>query len=121
MTSPIEIHVLAHPTRLAMAERDRFRVGLTATNRSQDALDPQLFGTRLLVDGEPSPAFDLAIGNGVMPAGWDHLAPGETTPVVEWPLGEALFEQPGEYELVLRLEADDRAAIESSTTVLVTD
>jgi hypothetical protein len=121
MSVPIEIHLLAHPKRLAMAERDRFRVGLTATNRSQDALDPQLYGTRLFVDGEPSPAFDLAIGNGVMPAAWDLLAPGDSTPVVEWPLGEALFERPGEYQLVLRLEVDGRAATESSTTVVVTD
>ena len=121
MSGPIEIHLLAHPTRLTMAEREQFRVGLTATNRSQDALDPLLYDARLLVDGEPSPAFDLAIGNGVMPAKWERLAAGDTTPIVEWPLGEALFEQPGEYELVLRLEADERGASESSATVVVTD
>jgi hypothetical protein len=120
MSGPIEIQLLAHPTRLAMAERDSFRVGLTATNRSQDALDPNVYGARLLVDGERSPAFDLALGNGAIPAGWQLLAPGETTPVLEWPLGEALFEQPGEYELVLRLDTDGATA-ESSTTVVVTD
>jgi len=122
MSGPIEISLLAHPTRLTMAERSRFRVGLTATNRSQDSLDPQVYGARLLVDGEPSAAFDLAIGNGAIPAGWESLPPGETTHDVEWPLGEALFEQPGEYLLVLRLEAVGRDPTESSTTtVVVTD
>jgi len=121
MSGPIEIQLLAHPTRLAMAERDSFRVGLTATNNSQDALDPHVYGARLYVDGERSPAFDLALGNGAIPAGWDVLPPGETTPVLEWPLGEALFEQPGEYELVLRLKTDDGGTAESSTTVVVTE
>lgn len=120
MSGPIEIHLLARPTRLAMAERDRFSVGLTATNRSQDALDPGVYGARLFVDGERSPAFDLALGNGAIPAGWQLLPAGETTPVLQWPLGEALFEAPGEYELVLRLDTGGATA-ESSTTVVVTD
>lgn len=118
--NPIEIRLLVEPTRLRMAERAQLRVGMTATNRTQEAVDPQLYATRLLVGDEPAPAFDLAIGNGVMPAGWDLLAAGETTPVVRWPLGEALFPQPGEYRLVLRLEAAGGVAAESSATVVVT-
>ncbi len=119
MKSPIEIRLLAHPARLSMSERDRFRVGLVATNTSDSALDPHLFAARLLVNGTPSPAFDLATGN-TMPAKWDLLPAGDTTPLIEWPLGEALFEEPGEYELVLRLEWDDWAPVESKTTVTVT-
>jgi hypothetical protein len=103
-----------------MDERDRFRVGLVATNTSDAAIDPQLFAARLLVDGEPSPAFDLAIGNGVMPAGWNVLPAGAETPPVEYPLGEALFPEPGEYRLVLRVEVADMAPVEASQTVVVT-
>jgi hypothetical protein len=120
MRSPIEIRLLAEPTRLHLADRERFRIGLVATNTSQEAIDPQLYAARLLVDGEPSAAFDLALGNGVMPAGWDVLPPGGTTPVVEWRLGDALFPEPGEYHLVLRLEVRGWEPVEASQAVVVT-
>ena len=117
---PVELTLLAEPTRLRMDERDRFRVGLVATNTSDAPIDPQLFAARLLVDGEPSPAFDLATGNGVMPAGWDVLPAGAATPPVEYPLGEALFTEPGEYGLVLRLDVPGHDPVEASQTVVVT-
>jgi hypothetical protein len=120
MKSPIEIRLLVAPTQLSMSERDRFRIGLVATNTSDSAVGPQLYAARLLVNGTPSPAFDLALGNSVMPAKWDVLPAGETTPVVEWPLGEALFTEPGEYVLVLRLIGDGWPRLESSATVTVT-
>ena len=103
-----------------MDERDRFRLGLVATNTSDAPVDPQLFAARLLVDGERSPAFDLATGNGVVPAGRDTLLAGQTTPPVEYPLGEALFPEPGRYRLVLRLEAAGSPPVEDARTVLVT-
>jgi hypothetical protein len=117
--APVEIRLLAEPTRLTMAGRDRFRVGLVAVNTSDAAIDPGLFAARLLVDGEPSPAFDLALGSGVVPAGWDVLAAGAETPPVEYPLGEALFPAPGEYRLVLRLDVAGRPPVEASQTVVV--
>ena len=117
--NPIEIRLVAAPTRLSMSERDRFRIGLVATNTSDAAVDPHLFGVRLLVDGMPSAAFDLAVGN-TMPAKWDVLPAGATTPAVEWPLGTALFTKPGEYVLVLRLEWEGWTPVESSVTVTVT-
>lgn len=120
MKSPIEIRLLAAPTRLSMSERDRFRVGLVATNTSDAAVDPHLYAARLLVNGTPSPAFDLALGNGDMPVNWDALAAGDTTPVVEWPLGMALFTDPGEYVLVLRLRREGWTPVESTATVTVT-
>src|SRR5215208_8362531 len=98
MRSPIDIHLLVEPARLRLEERNRFRVGLVATNLTDAAIDPRLYAARLFVNGEPSPAFDLAL-NGVMPAGWDVLAAGQATKPVEWRLGEALFPGPGEYHL----------------------
>ena len=90
-----------------------------ATTTSDTPIDPQLFAARLLVDGEPSPAFDLD-GNGVMPAGWDVLPAGAATPPVEYPLGEALFTEPGDYRLVLRLDVPGHDPLEASQTVVVT-
>ena len=120
MSNPVETRLLVEPTRLRMSERDRFRVGIVATNTTRAAIDPQLYAARLLVNGEPSAAFDLALGNGVMPAGWDVLPAGATTPAVEWGLGEALFPDPGEYLLALRLEGSDWAPVDASRTVIVT-
>jgi len=101
-----------------MEERDDFRLGLVATNLTDSAVDPQLYAARLFVNGEPSPAFDLAL-NGVMPAGWDVLDAGAATSPVEWRLGKALFPEPGEYRLALRLETGDRDPVEVSDTVRV--
>ena len=117
--SPIEIRLLADPTRLSLADRDRFRLSIAATNLTDDAVDPQLYAARLLVNGEPSPAFDLAL-NGVMPAAWDVLPARETSPLVELPLGAALFPEPGEYLLVLRVEVPEWDPVEASQTVVVT-
>ncbi len=120
MKSPIELRLLVHPTRLSMSERDHFRVGLVATNTSDAALDPHLYSARLLVNGTPSVAFDFALGNGAMPAKWDLLPAGDATRPVEWPLGDALFTEAGEYQLALRLEWDDWTSVEAKVTVVVT-
>jgi hypothetical protein len=117
--SPVEILLLAEPDRLSMAERERFRIGMVAANRSPAAIDPDLFAAYLLVNGERSTAFDLAIGNGVVPAGWDVLPAGETTPAVEYPLGEALFPEPGEYRLELVRGGAEGAHVEATRTVVV--
>lgn len=118
--SPVGITLYVAPQRLSMAERDRFRVGLTASNNTNMALDPHLYVVRLLVNGSVSAAFDIALGNGVMPAMWDLLPAGASTSPVDWPLGMALFPEPGEYLLVLRLEWNDWAPVESSAKVNVT-
>src|SRR5215210_1900798 len=118
MPNPVDIRLLVEPTRLRLDERDRFRVRLVAVNLTDAAIDPQLYAARLFVNGEPSPAFDLAL-NGVMPAGWDVLAAGQATKPVEWRLGEALFPEPGEYHLALRLEVAGWDPVEVSETVSV--
>jgi hypothetical protein len=120
MKSPIQVRLLVAPARLSMSERDDFRIGLVATNTSDAAIDPHLYATRLLVNGEASVAFDLALGNGVMPAKWDVLPAGDTTPAAEWWLGPALFTEPGDYLLMLRLDWEGWTPVESSATVTVT-
>ena len=111
------IRLLAAPAQLSMAERDRFRLGVVATNDGTREVAPGLFALHLLVNGERSVAFDLAVGNGVVPAGWDVLEPGASTPVVEHALGEALFPEPGEFRLEL-VGGDDEARAEARTVVV---
>lgn len=117
MTPGIEVSLLARPDRLSMAELDRFRLGIAATNTTAGALVPDLPAARLLVNGERSTGFDLAIGNGVVPRGWDVLAGGETAPLVEYALGTALFPRPGTYRLELLV--GDAVSPDAAQTVVV--
>lgn len=114
MTNPIEIRLLTSATTLSMAERSSFQVGIAATNNSPSVVDPELSGARLLVNGTPSPAWDLAMGSGGRSPQWEALPAGKTISA-QWPLGPALFPSPGSYVLSLRLGEH-----ETSTVVEVT-
>jgi hypothetical protein len=96
----LEIKLVVDPAKLAMADRASFKVGFEATNRGGAAIDPQLHDAVLTANGARVYAWDLAIQNGARDASWTQLPPGQSI-AMSWPLGEAMFEQPGTYELVL--------------------
>jgi hypothetical protein len=102
MNPALEIKLVAEPTTLAMADRASFQVGFEAQNRGAAAIDPQLHDAVLTANGARVYAWDLAIQNGARDASWTQLPPGQAI-AMAWPLGEAMFEQPGTYELVLTL------------------
>lgn len=101
--------LLASPTQLTLAERDKFMVGLEITNRGKVAVDPQAATGELTVNGERSMAWSLAIGNGAREPSWNSLPPGQTISM-SWPLGDALFDKPGSYHLVLSLGGQQATA-----------
>ncbi len=109
MNPTLEIKLVAEPTTLAMADRASFKVGFEATNRGAAAVDPQLHDAVLTANGARVYAWDLAIQNGPRDASWTGLPPGQSI-AMSWPLGEAMFEQPGTYELVLTLGGQRSAA-----------
>jgi hypothetical protein len=110
MQSRLAVKLLASPTRLSMAERSKFLVGVEVVNHGSTAVDPQLStGCRLTVNGEPSMAWNLAIGNGAREATWYRLPPGETA-TMSWPLGDELFDEPGDYRLVMTLAGQQSTA-----------
>ena len=112
--SPLDLKLLADPATLAMADRPRFQLGFAITNRSASTIDPKAWDAVLLVNGQRAPAWDLAVQNGAHDDTWTHL-PSNQTISMSWPLGEALFEAPGDYHLVLQL-----AGAESKVDVRVT-
>jgi hypothetical protein len=114
MNPGLEIKLVAQPTKLSLADRPAFKIGLEANNRGSAPIDPQLHDAVLTANGERSYAWDLAIQNGARDESWTKLPPGKSISI-SWPLGEALFEKPGTYELVLT-----HGAQKSSVVVEVT-
>jgi len=112
--SQLDLKLLVAPVTLAMADRPRVKVGFEITNRSAAVIDPKAWDAVLLVNGQRAPAWDLTVQNGVHDDTWTQLPPNQTLSM-SWPLGEALFEAPGDYHLVLQL-----AGAESKVDVRVT-
>lgn len=112
--SQLDLKLVVDPATLAMADRPRFKAGFEITNRSASVIDPKAWDAVLLVNGQRAPAWDLAVQNGAHDDTWTHLPPNQTL-AMSWPLGEALFEAPGDYHLVLQL-----AGAESKVDVRVT-
>jgi hypothetical protein len=100
MTPTLEIQLIAEPEKLAMANRAAFKIGFHAVNRGAAPIDPQLHEAVLTANGQRVFAWDLAIQNGTRDDSWTRLQPGQSIDI-DWPLGDAIFEKPGRYQLVL--------------------
>ena len=109
MQSAISIQIIAEPLELKINELNQFNIGVEATNNSDKPIDPKMYDIVLEVDGERNYAWDLAIQNSPREEAWWNLEPGETITAL-WPLGEAMFAQPGQYEIVIRLEHQESLA-----------
>jgi len=107
---PIHLELRAHPRALTMATRSKFLVGFVITNTGSKVIDPEIDGCELLVDGTPSMDFGFAVSNGARESTWYALPPTEHVER-EWPLGEDLFQAPGDYALVLRLGEQQTPAV----------
>ena len=103
--------LLVSSTELAMKQRRAFTIGVEVTNTGKATVATRLSsgGCTLKVNGQPSMAWNLAIGNGARNVDWDDLPPGKTVSL-RWPLGEALFPAPGAYHLVLLCAGQEVAA-----------
>ena len=99
---------------IAMAARATTPLEISATNQGPEVVRPERGRLRLLVNGAPSPAFDLAFNNGVMEPEWIALPPGRMVRDTRTLL-EALLPAPGEYLLVL--EWDGHRVAGRSVTV----
>lgn len=110
MQSTLAVKLLASPLQLTMADRSKFMIGIEVVNHGSTPVDPQLStGSELTVNGTPSMSWNLAIGNGARDASWYKLPPGKTA-TMSWPLGVDLFDEPGDYHLVLTLAGQQSTA-----------
>jgi hypothetical protein len=99
------------PDTVPLDGRDRLRLTLSATNAGTEIVDPELHRAQLEINGRRSRAFSLAVGNGRREPKWYSLPPGDTVSMT-WPtLGERLFDEPGEYTLVLSLQGREADAV----------
>lgn len=99
---------------IAMAARATTPLQISATNPGPGPLRPERERLRLRVNGQLSPAFDLAFNNGVVAPGWEELAPNQTARDARHVV-EALMPSPGEY--LLALEWDGQVVARRSVTV----
>jgi hypothetical protein len=99
--SQLDLKLIVDPATFAMADLARVIVGFEITNRGASVIDPRASDAVLLVNGQREIAWDLAIQNGTRDRTWTHLPPNQTLSR-SWSLGEALFESPGDYHLVLQ-------------------
>jgi hypothetical protein len=107
----IQLMLLVEPRHFSMAERHKFKIGIAATNKGTEVLDPQLHFARLFINDEDSLTWGEAIANGHRDAIWFALPPGGTTSMI-WPsMGYFLFPAAGEYTLMLRLGNIETAPI----------
>lgn len=77
-------------------------VSISATNHSNQVIEPQLYNTDVFLNGEWSFRWMLTIGNGIRPRTWQHLPPKETISLTCIGTGEIMFREPGEYTVQLK-------------------
>jgi hypothetical protein len=102
VTGNFDIKLLVVPNRLSMSERATFQAGVEAVNRGVTEIDPQLSAATLTIDGRRSEAWDHALQSCPRDPPWRRLSPAQRLSIW-WSIGNALFECPGRYQLVLKL------------------
>jgi hypothetical protein len=109
----LEVQLSVEPAELA-PDGDALTIFVTVVNRGDEVVDTQLAYSKLLVDGEPSLSWGLAIGNGVRDARESALGPGERVHA-QRSLGRGLVSGTGSHELVL----DVQGARSAPATIVV--
>ncbi len=97
-----EIEFLVSSNKIAPADIPEFWLGIKITNISQEWIPIDISKTALYVNSQRSISWDLAVQNGTIVN--LKIAPLRSE-VFQWPLGEALFETSGTYELQLVWES----------------
>lgn len=106
-----KIELLVSQNSMTINDLAEFWVGVKLTNQSGESIAFDVSGLALFVNGERSISWDLAVQNGTtinLKIGPYH------SEFLRWPLGEALFEAAGTYELRLGWES-----FSSNKTVII--
>jgi hypothetical protein len=95
----LNIELLVSSNALKLNEAADFKIGLNLTNESENPVHFDVSETELYVNFERSIAWDLAVQNGTI---INLKIQPRKSKTVQWPLGNALFEETGKYKLELR-------------------
>lgn len=103
MNKSTVIELLVSTNNLKPEEIPKFEIGVKITNNLSHAIPFNLSDSSLYVNSERNIAWDLTVNNGSLMN--IKISPGKNETIF-WPIGEALFESPGIYELKLVWETD---------------
>ncbi len=92
------IELTVSSDKISLKERDEFLIGLKISNKSQEIINFDISTTELFVNNIKSIAWDLTVQNGTL-INQKIISNGIET--IKWPLGRAIFESLGIYELKL--------------------
>lgn len=95
----LNIELLVSSNAVKLNEVADFKVGLDLTNKSDNPVHFDVSKTELYVNNKKSIVWDLAVQNGTI---INLKIQPRKSKTVQWPLGNALFEETGKYRLELR-------------------
>lgn len=94
------VDLVVEPARVTPVTLPELEISGFVMNAGTETVDTLIHASELLVDGEPSAAWMLAIGSGTRDEREAALPPGERVEFVRV-MGGSLFTSAGEHELVL--------------------
>jgi hypothetical protein len=97
------LELLAIPLQFRFSVRKNFVITMIVTNSDNVMIEPNLHLTKLIINNNESFIWMEAVGNGHRELNWFTLPPHQSTAMSWSTMGEHLFQEPGEYELQLRL------------------
>ena len=110
-TPPIQVVLDVEPTSVSSDNLDQLTVHGVVINNGDAPIDTQLVSSDLLVNGQPSFAWSLAIGNGLRDMRESALPAGEQVDFSRV-MGSSLVQGPGDYEMVLRVLGVDSSPVQ---------
>ena len=106
------IELLLSQETLKMSELAEFWIGIKLTNQSNMPITFDVSALGLLVNGERSISWDLAVQNGTI---INLILEPLHAEIIRWHLGDALFTNSGKYEL--KLVSADLNSVKKTVTI----
>jgi len=103
MNKATAIELLVSTNKLKPEDISKFEIGVKITNNQSHSVPVDLSECVLYVNSERNIAWELTVNNGSLMN--IKIFPGKNETIF-WPIGEALFQSPGIYELKLVRETD---------------
>jgi hypothetical protein len=98
----LRVEPTVKPERVSPGELESLTVDLTVTNEDDETVDLQLSSSTMLVDGERSLSWNIAIANGAREARESALPPGDSI-TVSRVMGSGLVRDAGDHEIVVEV------------------
>ena|SRR5436190_23014158 len=102
MPPRLRVEPTIKPQRVTPGDLESLTVELSVTNESDETIDLQLPSSTLLVDGERSLSWNIAIANGAREARESALPSGDSI-TVSRVMGGGLVRDPGDHEIVVEV------------------